>query len=135
MRRRWFLITLHAALVTMAAPLIASAAHAQTSNQQMAACNGSVPKYTLQQKVDGCTAQIEAGGLTSANLVSALLNRGNAYDDQKDYAHALIDYNEAIRLDSQNALAYYNRGLSYAHQSDYLRAIADYGEAIRLDPQ
>lgn len=43
--------------------------------------------------------------------------------------------NEAIRLDSQHALAYVNRGVSYNSLGEYDQAIADLNEAIRLNPE
>jgi tetratricopeptide (TPR) repeat protein len=44
------------------------------------------------------------------------------------------DYNQAIRLNPDDARAYYNRGNSYRKQGDYQSAIADFNEAIRLNP-
>jgi hypothetical protein len=46
----------------------------------------------------------------------------------------IADFNEAIRLDPKDALAFHNRGLDYASKGQYDRAISDYDEAIRLDP-
>jgi hypothetical protein len=44
-------------------------------------------------------------------------------------------YDEAIRLDPQDAKAYDNRGNAYASLGQYERAIQDYDEAIRINPQ
>ena len=44
------------------------------------------------------------------------------------------DYTEAIRLNPDDAEAYYNRGLAYYEQGNLDKAIADYDEAIRLNP-
>ena len=46
----------------------------------------------------------------------------------------IAKFTEAIRLDSQDVLAYYNRGVVYENISDWPKAIADFSEAIRLDP-
>lgn len=51
-----------------------------------------------------------------------------------DYGKAIASFNEAIRLNPNNAVAYYDRGLSYSRIGDRDRSIADYNEAIRLDP-
>ena len=51
------------------------------------------------------------------------------------YDTAIEDYNDAIRIKPQNALAYNNRGITYRNIGDYDRAIEDYTEAISLDPQ
>ena len=50
------------------------------------------------------------------------------------YPAAILDYDEAIRLDPNDALAYYNRGYDKGELRRYAAAIADYDEAIRLDP-
>ena len=47
----------------------------------------------------------------------------------------LEGYNEAIRLDPRDAVAYYNRGIVYAELGLTQKAIMDFGEAIRLDPR
>ena len=47
----------------------------------------------------------------------------------------MANFNEAIRLNQNDAVAYYDRGLTYSNKGDYDRAIADYNEAIRLDPK
>ncbi|MEB3831435.1 tetratricopeptide repeat protein, partial [Phormidium sp. CCY1219] len=43
------------------------------------------------------------------------------------------DYNQAIRLDSNYALAYNNRGIARHDLGDLEAAIEDYNQAIRLD--
>ena len=47
----------------------------------------------------------------------------------------IVEYNEAIKLDPQLAVAYINRGNAYDNLGQSERAIQDYDEAIRLDPQ
>ncbi|WP_375469892.1 tetratricopeptide repeat protein, partial [uncultured Nostoc sp.] len=63
---------------------------------------------------------------------NAYNNRGNSYDNKKDYDRAIADYNLAIKLDPNYTFAYYNRGNSYDNKKDYDRAIADYNLAIKL---
>ena len=58
-----------------------------------------------------------------------------AYRSKGENDRAIADYNEALRLDPKNAIAYANRGLAYRDKGDTDRAIADYTEAIRLDPK
>ena len=45
---------------------------------------------------------------------------------------ALQDYNEAIRLKPDYALAFYNRGIARRDKGDVEGALQDYNEAIRL---
>ena len=49
------------------------------------------------------------------------------------HSAAILDYDEAIRLDPDDAKAYYNRGHAKGELRRYPAAIADYNEAIRLD--
>src|SRR5436305_1023473 len=49
-------------------------------------------------------------------------------------AAALGSYNEAIRLDPNNARAYFGRGNVWIEKKQFDPAVADFSEAIRLDP-
>ena len=82
--------------------------------------------------IEGCTAVIQSRLDPPQRLATAFDNRGVAYRLKGEYVHALQDYNQAIRLDPDNANAYNNRGIIYRIKSDYDRAIADYDEAIWL---
>ena len=50
------------------------------------------------------------------------------------HPEAFKDLDEAIRLNPQNAEAYYQRGLAYQKEGYADRAIQDFDMAIRLDP-
>jgi len=58
--------------------------------------------------------------------------RGLDYLIKRDFARAIAEFTEAIRLDPKDAELFYYRGNA---QSDPDRAIADYDEAIRLNPK
>ena len=60
-------------------------------------------------------------------------NRGDAYTDKGDHDRALADYNEAIRLDPNNALAFCNRGRAKLNIND-ASGNADIAKAKQLDP-
>jgi tetratricopeptide (TPR) repeat protein len=85
-------------------------------------------------RIAACTALIEAGHNTAKNLSAYYTNRGTAYTSHRDYASAIEDHNEAIRLNPNNPTAYYNRGDAYYNKGDRDLAIRDYNEAIRLKP-
>src|SRR5271166_5368995 len=61
-------------------------------------------------------------------------DRGVTYSKRGEYDRAIADYDEAIRLNPNLALAFTNRGFAYYKKGEYDRAIADYNEAIRLNP-
>ena len=52
--------------------------------------------------------------------------------DKCDYDQAIADFDEAIALDPQDALAYANRGYAYYNLGDDDKAIADYERALEL---
>ncbi len=61
-------------------------------------------------------------------------NRGLAYFDQRRYAKAIADYDEALRLDPEYAVAYQNRGQAHLRMGAYPKAIADFSHALELRP-
>ncbi len=65
----------------------------------------------------------------------AYSNRGNAKSDLGDKKGAIADYNLAIELNPQFAVAYTNRGFVKSDLGDHQGAIADYNIALKLNPQ
>ena len=51
----------------------------------------------------------------------------------KKYKAAIVDYNEAIRLDPDKSGTFVARGNSWDYLGEFDKALADYAEAIRLD--
>lgn len=121
-----------ATLVALAAIAVASA-NAQILDGQRAQCEsrGGLPELVIA----GCTAVIQREREPQANRVSAFNNRGLAYAQMRDYARAIADYDEAIRLDRRHAKPFANRGDAYSRQRDFTHAISDFDQAIRIDPQ
>ena len=76
-----------------------------------------------------------AGELDAEYLAGAYNNRGNSYNELKQFERAIKDYNQAIELKSDYAEAYNNRGATYAKLGQYARAIADYDRVIELKPE
>ena len=60
--------------------------------------------------------------------------RGKKKYEADDYDGAIVDLDEAIRLDPNNASAYNSRGAAWYGKGEFDRAITDYDEALRLDP-
>jgi tetratricopeptide (TPR) repeat protein len=82
--------------------------------------------------IEGCTAVIQSNQDPPQKLATAFDNRGVAYRLKGEYDHALQDYEQAIRLNPDNANAFNNRGIIYRIKGNYDHAIADYDEAIWL---
>jgi tetratricopeptide (TPR) repeat protein len=102
------------------------------TEQQSGEAQSTVP---LEVIIDRCTVLIQSGKLSRDDRVSALTNRGSAYNGKGDVDSAVADFDEAIRLDPKHALAFLGRGNSYALKGNFDRAIADFDEAIRLSPK
>ena len=55
--------------------------------------------------------------------------------NKREFDRALSEYDEAIRLDPRNGMAYSGRGCASTEKGEFDRAIASFDEAIRLDPK
>ncbi|MFN6481410.1 MULTISPECIES: tetratricopeptide repeat protein [unclassified Nostoc] len=64
-----------------------------------------------------------------------LYREGEKKYEAGNYEGAIEDFNQAIELDPQNALAYNRRGDAYYRLGDYEQAQADSSQAILLNPQ
>jgi tetratricopeptide (TPR) repeat protein len=84
--------------------------------------------------IDGCTAVIKTGDRILRRLAAAYNNRGVAYRIKANYAQAIDDFNEAIRLEPNYANAFNNRGVAYKNMGELDRAVADYDQAIAIKP-
>ena len=62
------------------------------------------------------------------------LRRALNYGQSGDWQLAIEDFDKAIKLCLNDALAYVGRGVAYDELGQYLRAIEDYDKAIKLDP-
>ena len=82
-------------------------------------------------KIQACTQLIMEN---AENLPDIYTKRGHGYAMKKDYERALVDYDRAIELDPNFALAYNLRAHAYAGKGEYDRAIADFTKALALRP-
>ena len=114
----------------MVALALSGAARAQSRDENWAWCKDTNPHFSIS----ACTALIQSGRETATGLAVAFYNRGNAYNKNGRYDRAIADYDQAIRLDPNQAHAFRNRGAVYAAKGQYDRAIQDYDQAILLDP-
>lgn len=107
------------------------ASAAQAEPEGWAACAGTEPEYSLMQQIAGCTVYLAA----NPNDHNGLFNRGHSYEAIGEFQQAVSDYNRAIALRPDLAMAYEARGNSYYKLRQYDWAIADYTRAIALMPE
>jgi tetratricopeptide (TPR) repeat protein len=122
--RRGATIILAALVITL------GAAAAQAEPDGWAACSGGEPQFTLQQQIAGCTTYLA----TNPNDHNGLFNRGHSYEANGQYDQAVSDYNRAIALKPDLAMAYEARANAYYKLRQYDWAITDYNRAIALMP-
>lgn len=117
----------------LALAMAAAPALAQDSRRHWERCENEDKVFAPDLQIGSCTALVQAGG-TAAQMSAALNNRGNAYSDKGQFDRAIQDYDQAIRLDPNNGLAFCNRGSAHHRQGRFDLAIQDYGQAIGLYP-
>ncbi|MGD1017360.1 MAG: tetratricopeptide repeat protein [Roseiarcus sp.] len=117
-------------LIGLALTLAALPAAAQTREQNWAKCKGVDPDLN----VSGCTALIQSGRETAADLAVAYRNRGSGYGALALLDESIADETKAIALRPDYAEAYQSRGSAYADKGLADQAIADYTKAIALKP-
>jgi tetratricopeptide (TPR) repeat protein len=124
------------AAATMTAVLIPGSdpARAQTQ-QQIDWCSNKGGAFSAELAISGCTASIRSGKWSGKALTWAFANRCKAYNDRLQYDLALVDCDQALKLDPNDVSAYNNRGNAYSGKGDREHAIADYTRAIELNPK
>ncbi|NNM98359.1 MAG: tetratricopeptide repeat protein [Candidatus Eremiobacteraeota bacterium] len=98
---------------------------------------GSAPSraVTPAQVVAACTAEIESGQYSGADLADIYNDRGLGYRDGGEPTNAIADYNEALSLDPSSVSALVNRGTAFVDLGEYDRALADVDRALQLEPK
>jgi len=84
--------------------------------------------------MSGCAALIASGRETPLSLASAFNDRGTARLTRRDYAHAIQEFDQAIRLDNDYIEPFLGRCAARAYAGKGLEtALADCDAALRLD--
>jgi tetratricopeptide (TPR) repeat protein len=84
--------------------------------------------------IAACTRAIASGQYNTHDLGTLYFDRGAEYAGKGEHDRAIQDYDQAIRLNPQDADAFHNRGAEYARKGQHDRAIKDFDQAIRLNP-
>ena len=119
-------------MTTLVALALTAPAPAQ-SDQNARWCRGE-DAATLEQTMAGCTAVIERKSDTPQQIALAYSLRGGAIYYKGDPARAILDYDEAIKLDPSFARAFNNRCWARAVVGRVQEAVADCDESLRLAP-
>lgn len=100
--------------------------------------NGYVGRARLRLQTGdtiGALADVDKALQLNKNSVNAYLIRADvAINSRRDYAQALDDMNEAIKLQPKYAGFFINRAFLRHNLDDYYGAMSDYDYAIQLDP-
>ena len=79
-----------------------------------------------------------SGTYTPGSIASeseTLFYSGNVYSELGNFDDAIIDFTQAIEIDTTNFESYYGRGSAYLEIKQYELAIHDFDKAIALNPQ
>src|SRR6266540_4513663 len=83
-----------------------------------------------EQAIRSCTRLISVG----LTLSPVFYSRGRAYSKNGDYGRAILDFDQAIRLEPSNVAAVYERGWAHHDNGAYDIAIQDFDKAVNLKP-
>src|SRR5262249_38491274 len=110
-------------LASMNAP-----APAQTSNDWKCIGNPDIP---WDEQIVGCTNAIKSGKLGGKDLAVAFAIRASAYRARGELKRAVKDYDQAVKLNPNDADVFFRRGVAHGMLDDTDRAIDDFDQAIK----
>ena len=87
--------------------------------------------YQGLNQPDLAKADLERAVIADPDLAAAHVALGSIYRQRGDSAHAVTEFNLAIKL-SDDIDAYYQRGQVYESQGEHQKAIDDYDAAINV---
>ena len=87
------------------------------------------------RKVAGCTRLLAEPRFPPASLSTIYAARGTGWAAKNDFARAIVDFDESLRLNPKNSVALINRGAAWLLRGETDKAIADLDAAVSLDPQ
>lgn len=83
-------------------------------------------------RIEECTTLLQTNQLDSQLEAFGYNFRGIAYADLGQFTSAIEDYDQAIRLNPEDASAFIRRGLAFYSLKQYERAVEDYDRAIGI---
>jgi tetratricopeptide (TPR) repeat protein len=117
--------------IILAIVLTALPAWAQVTATNKADCTRGAGD---EVRLNACTALIQSGQLSAADLTISYVNRAVVYNRMGRSDQAIADANSALATQPGFANAYGVRATAYRHQENFDLAIADDSRAIALGP-
>jgi tetratricopeptide (TPR) repeat protein len=111
--------------------LFALPASAQQGEDEGCGGRGGTP----DERIAACTGIVESRLSKPLEVANALRVRGIALRQKGELDRAIADFDQAIKIDPQDARFYNSRGIALRMKNDLDRAIADHDKAIQLDPK
>jgi tetratricopeptide (TPR) repeat protein len=96
-------------------------------------CTGG-PDVAWEEQITGCTDAIKSEKLGGKDLAVAFAIRGSAYRARGELKRAVNDYDQAVKLNPNDADVFFRRGVAHGMLGDTDRAIDDFDQAIKLAP-
>jgi Flp pilus assembly protein TadD len=93
------------------------------------------PRGTPDERIAACTGIVESRRSKPLDVANALRVRGIALRQKGETDRAIADFDQAIKINPQDARFYNSRGIAWRMKNDLDRAIADHDTAIQLDPK
>jgi tetratricopeptide (TPR) repeat protein len=120
-----------------AAALLTTAVQVSPASAQLAAqvawCGNLTHKFSVAMQIGGCTTLIDSGKMADKPLAWSHANRGTAYENKGDHAHAIADFDTAIKLDPKSPDALTGRCAARAEVgSDLPQALADCDASLAI---
>jgi tetratricopeptide (TPR) repeat protein len=103
--------------------------------------SGPLAWLTERIRGDGSEPTEEAKDITFKPTDAALrrteehIRRGLSYGNQGDFVQALLEFDQAVRFNPQDAHAHFWRGVTLERLGDYRQALAEFDQATALDPE
>jgi tetratricopeptide (TPR) repeat protein len=72
--------------------------------------------------------------MKNQDIVNEQKERAFIFMEEDKYDEAIEEFNNAIRLNPEDAESHFRRGECYFFKNDFDKAITDYSRAINLDP-
>jgi tetratricopeptide (TPR) repeat protein len=93
-----------------------------TSDEAMSHCMSDLD---ADSRITLCTQLIDSGKLSDSDLSLALVYRGGAYSDKKDWDQALADFEQSLKAFPANLLTLEARAMLLTDKGEYDQALAD----------